>query len=66
MGVLVLVHRIHVATPRGVCEEDKEGMNTIRGDKVCYSPWWYLPQSDKKSAAQLDGASVSNLCSLSH
>lgn len=36
MGVMerVPVHRIHVETPGGVCDEDKEGMNMIRGDIV--------------------------------
>lgn len=63
MRVGVPVHRIHVETVGGVCEEDKEGMNVIRGDIARSSPWRHLPQSE---SAQRQGASIVNLCSTSN
>lgn len=60
MRVGVPVHRIHVETLGGVCE-DKEGMNVIRGDIARSNPWRHLPQS-----AQRQGAFIVNLCSTSN
>lgn len=63
VGEGVPVHWIHVETPGGVCGEDKEGMNMIRGDIARSSPWRLLPQSE---SAQREGASILNLCSTSY